>query len=79
LGDSTYIHGNMRKLLCSYLTQAKNVTCFPFFFYKIGEQEGGTGPGGQGGVLVPVGREEVVEKGCRRVNMVQILCTHVCK
>jgi hypothetical protein len=25
------------------------------------------------------GRVEVVEKGCKRVNMVQILCTYVCK
>jgi hypothetical protein len=25
------------------------------------------------------GRGEVVEKGCRIVNMVQILCTHVCE
>jgi hypothetical protein len=25
------------------------------------------------------GREEDVEKGCRRVNMVPILCTNVCK
>jgi hypothetical protein len=24
-------------------------------------------------------REEDAGKGCRRVNMVQILCTHVCK
>jgi hypothetical protein len=25
------------------------------------------------------GRREEVDKGCRKVNMVQILCTHVCK
>jgi hypothetical protein len=25
------------------------------------------------------GKGEVAEKGCRRVNMVQILCEHVCK
>jgi hypothetical protein len=31
------------------------------------------------GELVPVGRGEDVGKGCRRVNMVQILCAHVCK
>jgi hypothetical protein len=39
---------------------------FSFFFYKIG---GGVGPvllGGAG-------------KGYRRVNKVQVLCTHVCK
>jgi hypothetical protein len=51
--------------------------CLSFFFYKIREQEGRT---------CPVGEEswyqwEVEgsrERG-RRVNMVQILCTHVCK
>jgi hypothetical protein len=31
---------------------------FSFFFYKLGEQEGGTGPAGGG--EVPVGREKVV-------------------
>jgi hypothetical protein len=46
-------------------------------FYKIGEHEGGTGPmGGRGGTS---GRGEEIGKGCRRVNMVEILCTHVCK
>jgi hypothetical protein len=49
-----------------------------FFFYKIGEQEGQTGPAWGVRWLVPVEREEV-GKGCRRVNMVQILCTQVCK
>jgi hypothetical protein len=42
--------------------------CHFFFFYIIREQEGRTSR-----------RREDVEKGCRRVNMVQILCTHVCK
>jgi hypothetical protein len=28
--------------------------------------------------LVPVEGEKVVGKGYRKVNMVQILCTHVC-
>jgi hypothetical protein len=51
---------------------------FIFFFYKIGEQE-----------VLCVRREggwyqwewegEDVEKVCRRVNIVQIPCTHVCK
>jgi hypothetical protein len=38
-----------------------------------------TGPawGGDGG-LIPAGGDEV-EKGCKRVNMVQILSTHECK
>jgi hypothetical protein len=48
--------------LCSYLKQTKMSI---FFFYKIREQEGRTGPvGGQ-----------VSE--CRRVNIVQILYTKV--
>jgi hypothetical protein len=50
--------------------------CHLFFFYKIGEQEGRTGTAWGG--LVPVGGEEV-GKGCGRVNIVQILCTHECK
>jgi hypothetical protein len=31
------------------------------------------------GELVSVGLGEEVGKGCGRVNMAQILCTHVCK
>jgi hypothetical protein len=49
-----------------------------FFFYKIREQEGGSGrvSGGR--------RWYQLEDGgggerCRRVNVLQILCTHVCK
>jgi hypothetical protein len=47
-----------------------------FFFYKIVEQEGRTGPVWQVGTGE---RGEEVGKDCRRVNMVQILCTHLCK
>jgi hypothetical protein len=54
----------------SYLKQTKNVILF--FFYKITEQEGGTGP--VRGVQV---EGEEVGKGCRTVNIIQILCTHV--
>jgi hypothetical protein len=51
---------------------------FLFFFYKIGEQEGKTGPAwGEGGWYQ--WEEEDVGKGCKRVNMVQILCAHVRK
>jgi hypothetical protein len=39
--------------LCSYLKQTKNVTFF--FYYKIRDQEGGTGPVG-GGVVKVGGR-----------------------
>jgi hypothetical protein len=42
-----------------------------FFFYKIREQEGRTSS------VLGVGTS--VEEGCRRVNMLQILCTNVCK
>jgi hypothetical protein len=55
-----------------------------FFFCKIGKQEGRRVPaqdgGGLGdGTVGTSGREEVVGKQGRRVNRVQILCTHVCK
>jgi hypothetical protein len=55
-----------------YLKQTKMLN----FFYKSGEQEvregsvWGVGTNGSG---------EDVGRGCRRVNMVQIFCTHVCK
>jgi hypothetical protein len=29
--------------------------------------------------LAPVGRGEDIRKGCMRVNMVDMLCTHICK
>jgi hypothetical protein len=45
-----------------------------FSFTKL--EEGRTGPAWVVGIRR---REEDVERGCRRVNMVQILCTHVCK
>jgi hypothetical protein len=59
--------------LCSYFKQ----TGMSFsFYYKLKEQEGGTGP--VLGVLYQWEGEEV-GKGYSRVNMVQILCTHVRK
>jgi hypothetical protein len=67
--------------LCSYvyLKQAR-ISCFSFyflsfFFYKIGQQESRTGPA-QGVGLALVGRSR--EKD-RRMNMVQKMCTHLCK
>jgi hypothetical protein len=42
-------------------------------FFKNGEQEGKTGPVWMG---VISGRGEDMGKGCRRVNMVEILRTH---
>jgi hypothetical protein len=64
-------------VLGSYLKQAKMSFLFPFFC-KIREQEGETGPAGWRGVATS-GRGEEVGKGCKRVNMVQILCAHECK
>jgi hypothetical protein len=50
--------------------------CLFYFFYKTGEQESETDPAWGFGSS---GRGEDVGKGCRRVNMVQTLCTQVCK
>jgi hypothetical protein len=61
--------------LCSYL---KKTEMSLFFLYKIGEQEGRTVPVWGGGHWYQWEGEEV-EKGPGRANMVQILCTHVCK
>jgi hypothetical protein len=46
------------------------------FFYKIREQEGRACPALGFGTS---GSREDVGRACRRVNMVPILCTHVCK
>jgi hypothetical protein len=46
------------------------------FFSKNGEKEGKTGPFWEIGTN---GRGEDKRKGCKRVNMVEILCTHVCE
>jgi hypothetical protein len=63
--------------LCSYLKEVKMSFLFPFFC-KIREQEGGTGLV-SGGVVDTRGKGEKVGKGCKRVNLLQILCTHECK
>jgi hypothetical protein len=47
-----------------------------FFIYKNREQEGRKVPVWRVGIS---GRGKDKERGCRRVNMVQIFCTHVCK
>jgi hypothetical protein len=49
------------------------------FIYKGREQEGKIGPGEGVQEVGTSGRGEEVGKGHGRVNMVQILCTHVCK
>jgi hypothetical protein len=43
-------------------------------FFKNGEQEGKTVPAWG---LVTAGGEEDIRKGCRMLNVVEILCTHV--
>jgi hypothetical protein len=42
-------------------------------FFKNGVQEGKRGPIC---TLVPVGVGKEVGKGCKRVNMVEVLCSH---
>jgi hypothetical protein len=49
---------------------------FYVFFYKIGEKEGGTGPVQRFGTS---GKGKVVGKRGRKMNILQILCAHVCK
>jgi hypothetical protein len=44
------------------------------FFVKSGEEEGKQVLSGK---LAPVGVGENIRRRCRRVNMVEILCTHV--
>jgi hypothetical protein len=57
--------------LCSYLKQTKMS-----FFYLQHQRIGGWN---RSCLSDTSGSMEVVRKGCRRVSMVQILCTHVCK
>jgi hypothetical protein len=59
--------------LYSYLKQTN--TSF-FFFYEIREQEDRTGPVWGAGSS---GKREDVGRGCKKENMVQILCPHICK
>jgi hypothetical protein len=74
LGYNTNIHGNVtRKLLVLNLKQTK----MSFFSFTKSENKraeqilrGGVGTSGRG---------EIMGKGHGRVNIVQILCTHVCK
>jgi hypothetical protein len=42
------------------------VAIFFFFFYRIREQEGGTGSAGEKGAVVAMGGWEEGRKGCRR-------------
>jgi hypothetical protein len=60
--------------LYSYFKQAKKISFF-FFFYKIGEQESGTGRIWGFGTS---DSGEEMRKLYRTVNMVERLCAHVC-
>jgi hypothetical protein len=62
--------------LYSYLKQKKNCHFSPFT--KSDNRRTEQVLPGEEGVGIS-GRGEEVEKGCRRVNMVQILCAPVCK
>jgi hypothetical protein len=57
------------------------MSCFSyllsFFFYKIREQEGRTGPAQRN--VDPNERGVVGRKGDKKVNKVQKMYTHVCK
>jgi hypothetical protein len=70
-----YLEISQGNCLCSYLYLKEVKTSFFFFFLQ---QNRRTGEGEQvlwrerGGVGIS-GREEVVGKGCKRVNMIQIL------
>jgi hypothetical protein len=45
-------------------------------FFKNGGQEDKTGPVWRAGTS---GKGEDIRKGCRRMNVVEIFCTHGCK
>jgi hypothetical protein len=49
------------------------------FFLSQNERTGGRAEQVLSGGLVLVGRGRMGQKGVGKVNMVQILCTHVCK
>jgi hypothetical protein len=59
--------------LCSYLKQTKMTF---YFFYKIGNRRAEQV---LPGVIGTSGKGEEVRKMYGRVNIVQILCTNVCK
>jgi hypothetical protein len=61
--------------LCSYLKQAK---CH-FFFLSFAKSENRRAEQVLRGRSWGGGMEEEVGEGCKRVNMMQILCTHGCK
>jgi hypothetical protein len=62
--------------LYSYLKQTKISVFYFYFFTKIKNRRKKQFLSGGG--LVPVAGEDV-GKGCGRMNLMKILCTHVCK
>jgi hypothetical protein len=68
-----YMEISQGNSLCTILNQQK---CHFYFFYKIKEQKGRTGLIRGVGTS---GKGEEEGKGCWRVNIMQILYTHVCK
>jgi hypothetical protein len=72
--------------LCMEMSQGSSLCSFPkqtkchFFIYKIGEQEGSTGPSGRRGRGIGSSEKgEDMGKECKRLNIVQIRYTHGCK
>jgi hypothetical protein len=77
LGYNIYIHGNITSKLPVWLSLAQlakmssfSFYLFSFFFYKIREREGRTGPAHERG-LASVGKREESEYGTKK-------CVHVC-
>jgi hypothetical protein len=72
LSYNTCIRGNVTRKLFVWSSLTSKM-----LFFKI-KMENRRAEQVLSGEFVPVGGGGV-GKGCRRVNMVQILCTHVCK
>jgi hypothetical protein len=62
-----------RNSLCSYLKQAK------LSFFSFTKSENRRAEQVLPGEVGTSGRGEEAGKGCKKVNMMHILCTHVCK
>jgi hypothetical protein len=73
----TYMEMSQGNSLCSYLKQAKMPLFFSFLLQN--ERTGGQTDSAPGMEGCYSGTGEVAGDGCKRVNMVQILCTHACK
>jgi hypothetical protein len=77
-GSNTYIRGNVTKKknsLCSYPKQTK----MSFLFLLPNQRIEGQNRFQLGVRVWYQWQGEEVGKGCRRINIVEKLCTHVCK